>query len=78
VVAKFSTRFWPDDATLFGSELNWRGGSRNFRISSANAVSFSSVRDRHEIKVTANLCIALRGSTNAVNISSARTMNRFP
>ena len=32
----------------------------------------------YEIKLTANSCIALWSSKNAVNISSARTMKRFP
>ena len=45
-------------------------------------VSFSSARTLlhgyHEIKLTANSCIALSSSTNAVSNSSARTMKRFP
>ena len=49
---------------------------------SKNAVSFSSaatlLRGYHEIKLTANSCIARCSSTNAVSISSARTMKRFP
>jgi hypothetical protein len=32
----------------------------------------------YETKLTANSCIALCSSTNAVNISSARTTKRFP
>jgi hypothetical protein len=42
-----------------------------------NAVGFSSaaalLRAHHEIKFTANSCIALFRSTNAVSISSTRT-----
>ena len=44
-------------------------------------VSFSSARTflpvRYEIKLTANSCIALSSSTNAVSFSSARMMKRF-
>ena len=47
-----------------------------------NAVSFSAVRPflrgSYEIKLTANSCIALCGSTNAVSISSTHTAKRFP
>jgi hypothetical protein len=53
-----------------------------------SGLSLLSIADRrfqfHEhgqlfrTKVTANPCIALCGSKNAVNISSARTMKRFP
>jgi len=32
----------------------------------------------YTIKLTANSCIALCSSTNAVSFSSARTTNRFP
>jgi hypothetical protein len=32
----------------------------------------------YEIKLTANSCIALSSSTNAVSFSSVRTMKRFP
>jgi len=32
----------------------------------------------YKIKLTANLCIALSSSTNAVSFSSERTMKRFP
>ena len=37
-----------------------------------------SLYGNHGIKLTANACIALCSSTNAVSISSARTMKRFP
>lgn len=40
-----------------------------------------SLRQRkviYEIKLTANTCIALSSSRNAVSISSARTTKRFP
>jgi hypothetical protein len=33
---------------------------------------------RYNIRLTANSCIALSSSTNAVSISSKRTMKRFP
>src|SRR5215469_2006492 len=43
--------------------------SRRFRFQEARP---------YEIKLTANSCIALCSSTNEVNISSERTMKRFP
>jgi hypothetical protein len=49
---------------------------------SKNAVSFSSaatlLRGHYETKLTANSGIALWSSTNAVSISSARTMKHLP
>ena len=38
----------------------------------------SLLRSDYEIKLTANACIALCSSTNAVSISSACTIKRFP
>ena len=35
-------------------------------------------RSRYEIKLTANSCIELCSSINAVSFSSARTAKRFP
>ena len=42
------------------------------------SVSLGQVVKFYETKLTANSCIALCSSTNAVNISSARTMKSFP
>jgi hypothetical protein len=49
---------------------------------SINALSFSFprtlLRGHHDIKLTANWCIAVCRSKNAASFSSARTMKRFP
>jgi len=43
---------------------------------SASFIRVHVVRADYEIKLTANSCIALCSSKNAVSISSARTMKR--
>ena len=48
------------------------------RVDSRPGGALSLLRSDHEIKLTANSCIARCNSTNAINISSARTMKHFP
>jgi hypothetical protein len=48
------------------------------RADSAPRALAHLLRSDHAIELTANACIALCSSRNAVNISSARTMKRFP
>jgi len=47
------------------------------RVDSAPGALAHLLRSDYAIKLTANSCIALSSSTNAVRISSARTMKRF-
>jgi hypothetical protein len=53
---------------------------RRFQLQTHHQVlpALTFVRGHYNIKLTAKSCIALYSSKNAVNISSARTMKRFP